>query len=192
MRVRLSAALACLVVLLLYAAPIAFTPYSAWSDPVNMGPVVNSDSDDAFAAVTKDGKSLYLTSNRPGGYGGYDLWVSQRDSTEAAWSYPVNLGPIVNGPYMEASAAISRDGHWLAFHTNRPGGSGGLDLMLSWRQNTHDAFAWEQPVNLATVNSAADDQAPAFFEGEDGLELYFASTRAGGLGSSDIYVCRMR
>jgi hypothetical protein len=156
-----------------------------------MGTVINSDWDDAAAAVTKDGKSLYLTSNRPDGYGGYDLWVSQRDSEEAPWGHPANLGPVVNGPYVEVSSALSRDGHWMAFHTNRPGGQGGFDLMVSWRQYTHDDFAWEAPVHLTTVNSAADDQSPAFFEGEDGLELYFSSTRAGGLGGSDIYVCRM-
>src|SRR5467141_638512 len=56
--------------------------YGPWGDPVNLGPVVNSPYDDQHPAISKDGLSLYITSARPGGYGGTDIWVSRRASID--------------------------------------------------------------------------------------------------------------
>jgi len=167
--------------------------YTEWSAPVNLGAPLNTAQwDEAFPAVSKDGLSLYMTSNRPGGSGGYDIWVSQRDSENEPWGTPMNLGPVVNSAAFDASPALSRDGHWLFFHTNRPGGRGGFDLMASWRRYTRDDFGWETPIFLAEVNSTLDDAFPAYFEEEESgvAELYFSSIRTGGVGLVDIYVSR--
>jgi hypothetical protein len=165
--------------------------YSDWSVPVNLGPVINSAFSDQGPAISKDGLSLYITSNRPGGLGGFDMYVSQRASVDDPWGSPVNLGPTVNTAFDEGEQGFSRDGHFLFFQSKRPGGFGGIDLWVSYREHTHDDFDWQPAVNLgAGVNSADDDQGPSYFENEeDGApQLYFGSSRPGGLGGADIYV----
>jgi Tol biopolymer transport system component len=165
--------------------------YSDWSAPVNLGPVINSSLSDQGPAISKDGLSLYFTSNRGGGIGGFDMYVSQRASVDDPWSSPVNLGPTVNTPSDEGNPAFSRDGHFLFFQSKRPGGFGGIDLWVTRREHTHDDFDWQLPVNLGPgVNSAADDNGPSYFENEDegAPQLYFGSSRPGGLGAADIYL----
>ena len=166
--------------------------YSDWSAPVNLGPVINSAFSDQGPAISKDGLSLYFHSNRPGGLGGpFDMYVSQRASVDDPWGTPINLGPPVNTVFDEGNPALSRDGHFLFFQSIRPGGIGGIDLWVSYREHTHDDFDWQPAVNLgAGVNSAADDNGPSFFENDEGgaPQLYFGSTRSGGLGGADIYV----
>ena len=166
--------------------------YSDWSAPVSLGPVINSAFSDQGPAISKDGLSLYFHSNRPGGLGGpFDMYVSQRASVDDPWGTPTNLGPPVNTVFDEGNPALSRDGHYLFFQSIRPGGFGGIDLWVSYREHTHDDFDWQPAVNLgAGVNSSADDNGPSYFENDEGgaPQLYFGSTRAGGLGGADIYV----
>src|SRR6266436_1059982 len=166
--------------------------YSDWSAAVNLGPAINSAFSDQGPAISKDGLSLYFTSDRPEGLGGpFDMYVSQRASVDDPWGSPVNLGPTVNTAFDEGEPGLSRDGHFLFFQSKRPGGFGGIDLWVSYREHTHDDFDWQPAVNLgAGVNSAADDQGPSYFENEeDGApQLYFGSSRPGGLGGADIYV----
>lgn len=165
--------------------------FSDWSAPVNLGPVINSGFTDSQMAISKDGLSLYFTSSRPGGFGSVDMYVSQRASVDDPWGPPVNLGPTVNSAFGEANPAFSRDGHFMFFQSNRPGGLGLIDIWVSRREHTHDDFAWQTPVNLgAGVNSAANDNGPSYFENEEGgaPQLYFGSDRPGGLGGPDIYL----
>jgi len=165
--------------------------YSDWSTPVNLGPVINSSSNDQHPALSKDGLSLYFTSNRPGGHGADDLWVSQRASVDDPWGPPQNLGPTINTAAVEFSPAFSRDGHWLFFHSDRPGGFGGVDIWASYREHVQDDFDWQAPINLGPgVNSPFDDAGPTFFQDDDTgiVTLYFTSlNRPGGLGDWDIY-----
>jgi hypothetical protein len=78
----------------------------------------------------------------------------------------------------------------LFFQSKRPGGFGLIDLWVSYRRHTHDDFDWEPAVNLgAAVNSTADDNGPTYFENDEGAaQLYFGSSRLGGLGGADIYL----
>ena len=174
------------------ASKVQAQKYSAWSTPVNLGLLINSPFSDQGPAISKDGLSLYFTSDRPGGLGGpFDMYVSQRASVDDPWGVPLNLGPVVNTTFDEGNPALSRDGHLLFFQSKRPGGIGGIDLWVTRRDNTHDDFDWQTPVNLgANVNSAADDNGPSYFENdEDGLpQLFFGSGRSGGLGAADLYV----
>ena len=151
---------------------------SEWGEPVNLGPVVNSPFNDIAPAISKDGLSLYFQSNRPGGSGGLDLWVSKRSDEDAEWGPPVNLGPTINSPSTEGGPAFSRDGHWLFFNSNRPGGIGGTDMWVSWRPHTDDDFGWEPPVNLGpSVNSPSGDSTGSYFENEEGgMPLFFFSS----------------
>ena len=165
--------------------------YSDWSTPVNLGATINAGSNDQDAAISKDGLSLYFASNRPGGFGGFDIYVSQRASADDPWGSPVNLGPTVNTAFDEGNAAFSRDEHLMFFQSRRPGGLGGIDIWVSQREHTHDDFDWQPAANLgAGVNSTADDNGPSYFENDEGgaPQLYFGSSRPGGLGAADIYV----
>ena len=166
---------------------------SEWSEPVNLGAVVNSNVLDAAPTLSKDGLSLYFTSNRPGGFGGNDLWVSHRDCGDCAWGTPVNLGPVINSPAIENRATLSGDGHLLFFFTDRPGGHGSTDIWMSRRADPNDDFGWEPPVNLGPdVNTATAEQAPFYLQSaEDGAgNLYFARGEA-PLNQQDIYVAAL-
>jgi hypothetical protein len=159
------------------ATPL-LTHNSAWSQPVNLGPVVNSEFVDFTPEISKDGLSLYFGSDRPGGMSpAPDMWVSHRESLGAPWGTPVNLGPVVNSVGADAAPHLSRDGHYLYFSSTRAGGLGQQDLWVSWRGDVHDDFAWQTPVNLGSaVNSDAFDAGPSLL----GHELYFTSNRESG------------
>jgi hypothetical protein len=159
---------------------------------VNLGAIVNSSADDFAPHLSKDGLSLYFASNRPAGsFGGEDIWVSQRAQPDDPWGPPVNVGPFINAASNERAPALSRDGHYLFFNSDRPGSFGGADIWVSWRRHIHDDFGWEEPVNLGTsINTTVFDGGAAFFEGGDpgSPQLYFVSNRPGGLGLQDVYV----
>ena len=150
--------------------------FGEWSAPVNLGAVVNSSANDQHPTISKDGLSLIFASTRAGGSGGFDLWVTQRESLDDPWQTPVNLGPVVNTSFLDFAPNLTTDGHWLFFHSNRPGGCGGNDLWATHRQNRRDDFGWETPINLGCViNTPFDEDGPTFFEDEQGnLFLYFA------------------
>jgi len=175
---------------LLHSTTTAAQKYSDWLAPVNLGSTINSTASDQQPAISKNGLRLYFASNRAGGYGGFDIYVSQRANAEDAWGAAINLGAVVNTPLDEGNPAFSRDEHSMFFQSKRPGGLGGIDLWVSQREHTHDDFDWQPAVNLGTaVNSAADDNGPSFFANDDGAgpQLFFASARP-GLGGADLYV----
>jgi hypothetical protein len=164
----------------------------------------------AALAVSKDGLTLYLTITtcpsttptcRADGYGGFDIYVSQRSHLSEPWPPAVNLGPVINTAYHESGPSISVDGHLMFFASDRPGGLGGNDLYVSWRQQTHDDFGWESAENPGSaVNTSANESSPEFVTGDaiGGRALYFDSNRPGGFGpftdespahpGNDIYV----
>lgn len=157
-------------------------PSDPWQPPVNLGPPVNTAYGDWVPGISKDGLTLFLQSNRPGGLGDSDIWMATRNGPSDPWEAPVNLGPVVNTSSWDGYARITADELTLAFQSNRPGGFGGLDLWITTRATPSDA--WGSPVNLGpTVNSSSIDGAPEFTA--DGLTLFFGSTRPGGFGWVD-------
>jgi hypothetical protein len=142
---------------------------------------------DGIDCFSSDGLEIYLESNRPGGQGGWDLWVLRRASPSAPWQAPENPGPAINGAHDEWEASISSDGLTLYFGSNRPGGCGGNDIYMTKRATK--SGPWGPPVNMGpTVNSSTEDDYP--WISPDGLELYFKSRRPGGYGLNDIWVTR--
>jgi hypothetical protein len=101
---------------------------SAWAAPVNMGPPVNSSSFEAEPCLSTDGLVLFFCSNRGGGMGSYDMWMTTRPSQATAWSPPVNLGPAINTSSIEGAPCLSPDQKTLYFVSNQPGGIGGWDM----------------------------------------------------------------
>jgi hypothetical protein len=164
-----------------------------WDTPVNLGPIVNSVSNDWTACITLDGLELYFCSDRSGGYGSIDMWVTRRATKNDAWGRPENLGSLVNGPNWDGEPWISPDGLELYFYSrNRAGGHGGIDIWISRRETKNDP--WGEPVNIGpVVNSSAHETAP--YLSPDGLALFFSgeiigSFRPGGFGGSDIWMSR--
>jgi hypothetical protein len=196
-----AAGLTGLLLLGLTALPAADDPprFSDWSVPVNLGPIVNSASDEGCPTISKSGLSLFFRTNRidlPGAQGGADIWVAQRDSLDEVWQEPVNLGSIVNSSGNEYCTALSPDEHWMIFVSDRsvPDACGLQDLWITHRQDRRDDFGWGPPTNLGcVVNSAAHDNAPRYYENQatGELFLYFAGGRpTGGPVSGDIWVAR--
>lgn len=166
--------------------------FSDWSAPLNLGSPVNTAAGEAGAFVSKNGLSLYFTSTRPEGCGGFDIWVSTRESVDDAWGEPANLGCDINSSGLDAAPVLTIDGHRLYFHSDRPGGAGAVDLYVSRRRDKRDDFGWQTPENLGSgVNTAAGEFQPAIFEDdESGITTLFFAGRAGapgGLGGPDIY-----
>ncbi len=170
--------------------------FGPWSAPVNLGPAINTAAFEQGPAISKDGLSLYFHSQRPGGFGGFDIYVAQRPSVNDAWGTPQNLGPNINTSSGEFAPAFSLDGHRLYFQSNRPGGFGGQDIYVSRRHNKRDDFGWQPPENLGSgVNTAAQELQPVapFEDNETGvITLYFTSNRPGGLGGDDIYATTLQ
>lgn len=150
-----------------------------WTSPKNMGNVVNSEAWDAQYSLSYDGSKLFFSSNRCGGYGETDLYMTERNIF-GEWGPPVNLGGIVNTPFHEYAPFISQDGKTLYFSSNAHPGFGGLDIF----KTVYDNGKWSVPVNLGKpLNTSKDDKY--FTIGGSGEIGYFSSDRDGkGL---DIY-----
>src|SRR6266581_143733 len=157
---------------------------SEWSTPVNLGPVVNSTSVDANAGLSSDAHTLFFVSNRPGGLGGNDIWMSHRQCLACDWEAPVNLGAPINSDAIDGAPTMSEDGRLLFFYSARAGGFGLGDVYVSHRVSTGaDGDVWGPPVNLGPdVNTAANEQGSYFVHepGEPNAFVYFNRPTAGG------------
>ena len=161
--------------------------FGAWSVPINVGPPLNTPYNDMYAILTSDGLTIYFTSDRPGGLGGDDLWVSRRESTDEPFGEPENL-VVLNSAANDSLSVFNTSGNIMYFHSTRPGGCGAGDLWTSRAKPGGDA--WTPPVNMGcVVNTASNEIAPAFYANDDlGLStIYFGSDRSGGIGDYDIY-----
>lgn len=145
-------------------------------------PKLNTEHWETHSMMTHDQKSLYFVSDRPGGYGGRDIYVVHRKEN-GSWSEPMNLGPKINGPFDEDSPFISIDNKTLYYATNGEKSMGGFDIM---RSDLQSDGSWSEGMNLGyPINSTNDD---AFYTTTiDGRRGYMTSFRAGGHGEKDIY-----
>jgi hypothetical protein len=149
-----------------------------WGIPVNLGSMVNSAYAEVTCVISTDELSLFFQSNRPGTFGGCDIWVATRETTDDDWGEPVNLGPTVNSSSSswDGPGGISTDGLALFFDSSRPGGYGGYDVWVATRPTTSDP--WNTPVNLGpTINTSANDWFPSI--SRDGSALYFLRPGSG-------------
>ena len=134
--------------------------------------------------VTANGQRVFFASNRPGGYGGFDLYFSDR--RDGRWSPAINLGPEINTEGNEAFPYI-HDDRQLFFASDGHGGAGGFDLFLMDLSERR----WSDLIHLpAPVNSPGDDVGITLTD--DGRTAYLVSNRAGGKGADDIYLLRLK
>jgi hypothetical protein len=186
-KIRCGGMLAILVLTLGLIAEVSNADFT-FGTPNNLGSIVNSPQSDVPCFVSVDGLELYFFSERSGGFGNSDIWVTTRETVDDDWGTPLNLGPPVNSSYLDTYANVSADGLELYFTSTRPGGLGLEDIWVTRRESKDDT--WDPPVNLGpAVNSSARDYGA--FISADGLEFYFNSMRSGGFGSyHDLYVMR--
>jgi Tol biopolymer transport system component len=161
--------------------------FGGWSSATRVeasgaDPAFNGPSLDGCPFISRDGKSFYMASTRPGGMGGIDIWVSTRASVDDPWGAPVNAGAPVNTTANDFCPTISRDGHLFYFVSNRGGGCGGDDIYVTRLRPD----GWDPVANLGCdVNSAGNEASPfPLAEASDGPVLYFSSTKA---GTNDLY-----
>ncbi len=160
-----------------------------WNPPENLGPTISSSSWEYTANISADGLTLLFSSDRPGGSGGMDMWMTTRPSPDSPWGAPVNLGPTVNSSAWDLSPRLAADGLTLLFHSNRAGGLSGEDIWMSTRATKNDP--WGTPKNLgAPVNTSSNDGEAVL--SVDGLTLFFNSDRGGGSGNYDLWVTTRR
>ncbi len=132
------------------------------------------------AHMAFDGSAIYFSSNRPGGYGGYDIYVSYLD--EGKWSLPKNLGSEINTIGNEITPFLQKNE--LYFSSDFHIGIGGYDIVKSKVENG----VWTEVTNVGSgVNSINDEYFPSFNRMG---ELYVTSNRLGGRGGNDIYKTR--
>lgn len=124
----------------------------SWSPVEKLNRNINTKYYESHAAISADGTKLYFTSNREGGLGELDLWVSEKDAI-GDWGIPMNLGNVVNTPYNEETPSISGDGNTLTFSSEGHGSMGGYDIFLSKLA----AGQWTSPVNIGYPLSTTDD-----------------------------------
>jgi len=153
-----------------------------WSEPKNLGPMVNSSRWESQPSLSPDGKILYFASNRTGGSGGSDLWKSVRND-DGTWSQAVNLGNVVNTSGDEMAPYMHADGQTMYFSSSGHPGLGGADLFIS---QLKPGGMWSKPVNLGfPINTIADEIN--LIVHPDGKRAYISSDMESGKGGYDIY-----
>ncbi len=154
-----------------------------WNKIKNLGKNVNSAKTwESQPSIASDGKTLYFVSDRPGGFGGYDIYKTIKGA-DGEWSLPINMGPTVNTAANEKSPFIHTDSQTLYFASEGWPGLGGYDIFFI---KLGEDFKWKEPKNIGyPINSTFDDAG--FFVSTDGRFGYFASNQLKGVGGWDIF-----
>ncbi len=159
---------------------------NTWTKPQSLGDNVNTKYYEPSVSMTSDGNLIYFSSNRPGGLGGLDIYVSRKDS-KGNWGPAVNLGAPINTPYDDDAPFIHADGQTLYFSSRGHAGMGGYDI---YRSTNEAGGRWSQPENLGyPINTAGEDSY--FVLSADNRHGYYASAKEGGYGEKDIYLISM-
>ncbi|MCK9613298.1 MAG: OmpA family protein [Bacteroidales bacterium] len=155
---------------------------NAWTKPEKLGGNINTAYHESSATISYDGKTLYFVSDRPGGYGLHDIYMSKKDK-KGRWGEPENLGLMINTSYDDEGVFIHPDGKTLYFSSEGHKTMGGLDIFKS----TFEDGKWSEPENLGYPINTPDDDV--FFSiSASGVHGYYSSVQKDGYGGHDIYV----
>lgn len=163
------------------------TKTGQWTEPENMGRVINTEFWESSPSLSPDKRSLYFASSRQGGYGGKDIWVTNRNSA-GKWGTPINLGPTVNTSSDEGCPFIHADNKTLYFNSNGHDGYGLTDLFLTRKQNDD---SWGTPENLGYPINTIDDEG-SLIVSANGSTAYYASDGSDTKGGLDLYQFELR
>jgi outer membrane protein OmpA-like peptidoglycan-associated protein len=144
-------------------------PNGTWTAPKGFGPPINTKAWESLPSISADGRTLYFSSDRPGGHGGRDIWFATRND-DGSWNEPLNAGPTINTPDWEQSPFLHPDGHTLYFMSNGLPGFGDFDLFVSRKERNE----WQTPQNLGHPINTQGNEGALFvdFEGE---KAYFST-----------------
>jgi outer membrane protein OmpA-like peptidoglycan-associated protein/tetratricopeptide (TPR) repeat protein len=162
---------------------ISFYKNNTWSKPVNMGEPVNSRNFETQPTISFDGRTIYFASQRPGGFGGIDIYSSTRDDS---WNFskPVNLGPAINTPENEQSPFIHPDDQTLYFCSKGHIGLGNNDIFFS-RRNAGGGF--DSAINIGYPINTTGDESGLVVDRLGENAYYATSTGKSSFGGLDIY-----
>jgi outer membrane protein OmpA-like peptidoglycan-associated protein/tetratricopeptide (TPR) repeat protein len=159
-----------------YATP------DGWSAPYNLGNAINTEFWESSPSISPDKQTLFFSSNRPGGYGGKDIYMSRR-RPDGSWGLAENLGPVINTEADDLAPFIHADNQTLYFTSGGHPGYGGSDLYV-----THfgPGGEWSLPENLGYPINTIDDDG-SLIVAANGTTAYFASFRSDSRGLLDLY-----
>jgi tetratricopeptide (TPR) repeat protein len=153
-----------------------------WSTLKEFGSDVNTEHWESHACLSADGNVLFFSSERPGGYGGKDIYRCVK-LPNGKWSKALNMGPLINTEYDEDGGFIHPDGQTFFFASNGPKSMGGYDIMFA-TLNEDNKFSNATNI-MYPINTTDDDIF--YVTSPDGKRGYFSSAKAGGYGDKDIY-----
>jgi len=142
---------------------------------------INSKANETHACITDNGKTLYFTSDREGGFGGFDIYKSELDAN-GGWGAPQNIGATINSYLDEVTPFISEDSNTLYFSSQGHYNIGGFDIFKS----TLKGDSWTKPENLGYPFNTTDDDV-FFFPLQNGKIAYYSKFKETGFGENDIY-----
>jgi outer membrane protein OmpA-like peptidoglycan-associated protein/tetratricopeptide (TPR) repeat protein len=163
-----------------------YTP-TGWSEPENLGRNINTESWESAPSLSPDKRALYFSSNRPGGYGNTDLYVSYRQPN-GRWSPAVNMGASINTAGKEQAPFIHADNATLYFTSDGLQGYGGNDIFMCRKGPNNQ---WSVPENLGFPINTIEDEG-SLFVAADGKTAFYASDRSDSRGGLDIYTFELR
>ncbi len=158
---------------------------SPWTVPQTFGATINSPGYEGMPCLSADNRELFFVSDRPGGYGGFDIWVSRFEN--GYWQVPRNMGPRINTAGNETAPFLHPDNNTLYFASTGIAGMGGSDLFYCRRVND---TMWTTPKNMGyPLNTSSDENSICITP--DGQKCYFASDRDSTTGNFDIYEMKL-
>lgn len=155
--------------------------HNTWAPITRFPKEINSRNDENYGSLTQNADTLYFSSRRPGGYGGFDIYYSVKNA-EGNWSNPINMGSKVNTCDDEIAPLVSKNGNKLFFSSNGHKTMGGYDLFYSNRYNQE----WQTPINFGYPINTCDDDIYLFPIG-NGNEAFFHREMDDTKGGTDIY-----
>jgi hypothetical protein len=153
-----------------------------WSHAVKLNKNINSKYWESHAFVSEDGNQLVFASDRPGGFGGLDLYVSRKINGE--WGPAINIGPEINTPFNEDRPFFTNSGKTLIFSSQGHENMGGYDLFKSELQPNG---SWKRPENMGYPLNTPDDNTYFMPTGDAKSGYYFLDKDSEGFGKEDIY-----
>ena len=155
-----------------------------WSEPKNLGPLINTKRRESSPWVSEDELTLLFSSDRSGGQGDLDIWISRRTAADLDWGPPENLGPSINSSAMDICPSLTADGCTLVFGSRRGHGTHKGDIFISQRNSIDDP--WGSAVKMTdTINTEFNEWHPRMTP--DGLTIYFSSNRYPTYGYNDLW-----
>jgi hypothetical protein len=164
---------------------LAYRIDTTWAESLPFGATINTPYFEGMPCLSSDNKTLYFVSDRPGGFGGKDIWKTHYQ--DGLWQIPENLGGVINTQFDELSPYLAIDDHTLYFSSNGHPGFGGFDLFVSRKLLNGE---WSTPINLGKcINTASNEWSLTVHA--SGQKGYFASNKEGGYGGFDLYECEL-